>query len=352
MKVDSFDTNMLLNSTQYLQNEIDVKCLKVSHRLETDLELSFRQEISDLLNKSAAEIIKDGFHQITNDALNVSINEAMDAVNVDLDIAKQSYVAANRLCLAEATTSLKIKKETIENKLALGDSKVLSVKDQLISDLEEFNSAYNYTKHATSKILNNHVSKTLLVSPFGESVIGDTYASMIARAPEKYWQKYKKNINIATDDNLSDYKTQPSTKARYNHAKIQTFLGNADLAIKMDSPGTFTIKGVRLDADEAIKASFDVLRQGIKYVAYSSGISVTEPASSNEENTLGAMPEIEENKQLEQKITELKRKQRENLKNLLAQIMAKKEGISAPDVAERKQALESIKRAYSIYKAN
>ena len=66
----------------------------------------------------------------------------------------------------------------------------------------------------------------------------------------------------------------------------------------MDSPGSFIVKGARVDADEALKASFKVLNQGIKYLAYSSGIPTPQNTSENNKTNSPQIPEIAENNRL------------------------------------------------------
>lgn len=108
----------------------------------------------------------------------------------------------------------------------------------------------------------------------GESLLDDKHLSIITKAPNRYWRKHRNNHNIS--DPNAKHRYSKTVKSRYNKTRVVTFMGNSDIAIKMEEPGYFVTKGVRLDADEAIQASFKVLNQGIKYIALTSGVAVPE----------------------------------------------------------------------------
>jgi hypothetical protein len=124
-------------------------------------------------------------------------------------------------------------------------------------------------------------------STFGETIVSDPMASVIAALPKQYWSKYDKKVNLSTNagginqqslGDINKYVTQKPN--RFNNTVARTKIGNSDIAIMMKTPGEFIVKGVRVDADEAVRNSFKVVSQGIKYLAYSAGIPVTEGANT------------------------------------------------------------------------
>ncbi len=127
------------------------------------------------------------------------------------------------------------------------------------------------------------------------------------RAPENYWKKYDEDISIIT---VEGEPTRPNSnkakkKARINKTVSKTFFGNSDIAIKMDSPGTFIVKGARVDSDEALKTSFKVLNQGIKYMAYANGIPTPTGGNGSEKSNNIQIPELEEYNHLSRKLEEI-----------------------------------------------
>lgn len=153
--------------------------------------------------------------------------------------------------------------------------------------------------HSINSIIINPILPTLheqeLAFSFGISITNDPLASLVVNAPEKYWKKYDTNDSITR---LNAESARRKKKSRINHTLVKTKFGNADVAIKMDSPGSFIVKGARVDADEALKASFKVLNQGIKYLAYSSGIPTPQNTSENNKTNSPQIPEIAENNRL------------------------------------------------------
>jgi hypothetical protein len=126
-----------------------------------------------------------------------------------------------------------------------------------------------------------------VASAFGESILKDPMASVIAALPEQYWSQYKNDVNLSTNagginqQSLGDISKYVKRKPnRYNNTYARTFFGNSDIAIRMAAPGEFIVKGVRVDADEAIRNSFKVVAQGIKYIAYASNIPVPQAPNS------------------------------------------------------------------------
>ncbi len=205
----------------------------------------------------------------------------------------------------------------------------------------------------------SEVNKSILSSSFGNSILGDPMASLITRAPEKYWRKYNRNVNIKLESDLDG--KRKLGKARYNRVKAQTFFGNADIAVKMDDPGSFTIKGVRMDATESIKTSFKVLNQGIKYISFAAGIPVPNHAEASTSNgtsqEVGSMkiPSISDNEILKNEVMEAHERIDSQTKSFLSVYFFHIKIIDSqdPDMDpnRRKESIEIIKKAYKVFKS-
>jgi hypothetical protein len=154
----------------------------------------------------------------------------------------------------------------------------------------------NKEKISTNQLeayLNNSIeTNKYLNSVFGASIISDPNASVIASLPKQYWSKFNKEADLTSNKTAFTKANTIETKpSRYNLSKAFTLFGNADIAITMRSPGEFIVKGVRVDADEAVKTSFKVLNQGIKYLAASYGVAIK---TDNNQNTFkNIIPELD-----------------------------------------------------------
>ena len=98
-------------------------------------------------------------------------------------------------------------------------------------------------------------------------ILEDPLASSVVYAPNVYWRK-------------------PESSPGLNETYTSGQFGNTDIAVKMEAVGSFTIKGVRLDASKITQATFAVGRQAIKTVAALYGIPTTtgEPKTSTTES--------------------------------------------------------------------
>jgi len=88
------------------------------------------------------------------------------------------------------------------------------------------------------------------ISPHDTNLTGDPLISVIAGLPRGAW------------DGL------------YNRAYGGGFLGNADIAIKLDKSGKFSVKGVRLDAAQVTRATFSGAKTALQVAAASYGIPI------------------------------------------------------------------------------
>jgi hypothetical protein len=86
-----------------------------------------------------------------------------------------------------------------------------------------------------------------IISP-GDSVRSSEKAYALASAPESAWSK------------------------RFNLAKGQNFLGDGDIAIKLNSQGNFSVKGLTFDPSSSAKLLSKVAIQSLSYYAQLSGL--------------------------------------------------------------------------------
>ncbi len=207
-------------------------------------------------------------------------------------------------------------------------------------------------------------NSNIATSAFGKSIISDPMASIIAALPKHYWQKYKTKVNVSfnggdinqkTLGDRSKYKNiRPS---RYNLTVARTLFGNSDIAIKMQTPGEFIVKGVRVDADEAVRASFKVVSQGIKYLAFASGIPVGETSTSQKKTRIPILDSLD---QKSTKLLNLKQQYNVATEAFLSVLISVSADLNAtvrrpggrPLPEMKQEALDRIKTAFIVYKNN
>ncbi|UJP63826.1 hypothetical protein [Mongoliitalea daihaiensis] len=259
--VDTFDKRALINSVDYteariknLENVLNQKIHSLDKNyltLSDELIKTVTQNQQVSLNGQLQNSIKSELNKLKNEPYTY-YTKAIDTLNINLNVVKDSKFISYM--------------ESLES---LGDKAYRDGINDLIQKLKELGiTDVNVSKDLITKSFWNPSFSSQ--SSFGESIYSDQFSYLITRAPNKYWRKYKTNVNL----NSSADRDMGKLKARYNKAKACTFFGNSDIAIKMDNPGTFTVKGVRMDANESIKTSFKVLNQGIKYLGYSAGVPI------------------------------------------------------------------------------
>lgn len=345
--VDTFDREALLNSTEYkasLYKTIEGEAQRVSGLLNPDFEKyamevtmkEFRQELSKLIGNSADQTTVDLVANTVNGKLTLAYKES-----------RGYYTNAFAEYLKYFDGGSGFNRSLALGQMELGDLKKKEFVDQLNISLAGLDlntiQVEGFKIHLQSVI----AEKTeAIVSTYGESIGDDIMASLITKAPEKYWNRYKEEVDITTAGSRSK---RTRVKARYNKTKVKALMGNADIAIKMEDPGNFVVKGVRLDADEAIKASFKVLNQGIKYLAASSGLAIPGASDGDAENV--SVPEIAENKSLLKELEMLESTTDVAVKTLLSTIFAQQLILSdTTRTDEHSQALSIIQKSFEIYK--
>ncbi|MBK8505285.1 MAG: hypothetical protein IPL46_25660 [Saprospiraceae bacterium] len=352
--LDIFDTYALEHSVPFIKTQVEDLCETAQQRLLRATTGALEEAFFADFDEAVTDLRKTTDFIIPEDAILGTKVDLSEAIQRTVSTAREEYAKAILNCSTLPPQTHEIQKLIfiMRQHVADGDQFIDTLKEDFCTALSGLNpNAPCQTYFGKSNFIQklNAIQKR---SIFGESIAGDQFASLITRSPEKYWQKYKTSVNMVQSDNLDAYETR-AVKARFNRATVNTFFGNADVAIKMNSPASFTVKGVRLDADEAVKASFDVLQQGIKYLAYSSGIGVKDPATSSEStNTIAPLPEITENQQLQNQIERSEALMNTQYNAFLNVIFSQTQQISAEDSNRRMQALKSIQNAHTVLRAN
>ena len=191
--------------------------------------------------------------------------------------------------------------------------------------------------------------RDLICSAFGGSIIADPNQAIVVRAGERYWRRYPAKWNIDKALNKPPSGRKRFGRAKLNQAVIRAFFGNADIAVVMDGPGSFTVKGVRLDADKAIRASFDVLQQGIKYMAFASGVPVTLPATATGgEPSIQTIPELADQDSAKADLEDAAALSDLHMSAVLNVLFSTATAKDIKDKAKRKSAIMAIKKAFEV----
>lgn len=260
----------------------------------------------------------------------------------------------------DSLLSLSYQQSAMTFQSTVNDLSMLSVYFRQIDDTNgwDFNPSLTSQVEGTIRVI------TEILSSYGESIISDPLSSIVAALPEQYWMKYDKDVNLSlnsgelnatTTGEIKKYATRYSQN-RINFTKARTFFGNSDIAIKMTTPGEFIVKGVRVDADEAIRNSFKVVSQGIKYLAYASGVPVTESPNTPQKSITPLLDSLNR-KELDYAAKKnMSSKATDALLQVIADASAdlkatgKRGDVSADSI--KAAALMRIKNAYAVYKAS
>jgi hypothetical protein len=352
--VDTFDREALLNSTEYKLNlvqSVESEIQLVSAKLNPE----FQSYAVDISSEAVVKQITPWKDKDMDAATFTLVENRIKTIFKDsYDNAKKYYNKSfeeyKKYMNGEGGFNRRLAKELVLK----GDSIKNMAFDEMNKSLNDFFGLDKISSFSFEKF-NGSVRKTIknktesIISTYGKPIGEDPMASLIAKAPEKYWNRYKASVDI-TDDTATREKRK-HVKARYNHTKVKAVFGNADIAIKMEDPGNFVVKGVRIDADEAIKASFKVLNQGIKYLALSNGVTLPNAEADGVKSTTAGIPEIAENKKINLDIETITQTSEAALRNLLSTIFSQQAVLADSNKStEHAQALDIIKKAYVNYK--
>lgn len=193
-------------------------------------------------------------------------------------------------------------------------------KEPTVPNLDKLHAIISTQKHTQASMQNELVSLT-----GGANIMDDPLAPAVIAAPNAFW------------------------KGIYNETTALGTMGNTDIAIKMETVGSFTIKGVRVDTSKVTEATFDVLKQSIRMVAAAYGVPLPITGSKTQQGTgesptdvLATTDEIRltaDRKRLLSKTAVL---------TLLDLIVAQRTDLRS--ASNRKVTIQSLKHSFEAYK--
>lgn len=148
----------------------------------------------------------------------------------------------------------------------------------------------------------------------GLGLFDDPYAAYLVNAPERYWQGV------------------------YNRAHGSGAFGNTDLAIKMEGPGMFTVKGVKQGASKLTQASLQVLKQGVQMVGAAYGL----PLAGLSNKPVAAVGDLAGQAGELVEAATVPALSRRATVDLLDALLAERGALAAADAGERRKALNRI----------
>lgn len=182
--------------------------------------------------------------------------------------------------------------------------------------------------HITSKqkASDSAIEKNLQSLTGGQDLLDDPLAPIIIAAPSQYW------------------------RGIYNKTDATGTIGNTDIAIKMETIGTFTIKGIRLDASKVTEATFDVLKQSVRMVAAAYGIPTSADQTTTNSGDTGSPTSTVSSIDQARQMSERKRLlSRTAALTILDLIVTQKDNLA--DNKKRKTAVQQLKKSFEAYKA-
>lgn len=343
VRVHSFDMQKMRESVQY-EKETKSEQLKVyQSMLLGDAFSKVQEQMIGAVNKGLENMVENG---LFSDAF---ISTTMQTVTPKIISELSDY----RLSMAKVSNALQ--KSLYSNDSVANQAYLSASADFLLARATLDNFVNSFGTEIGDPSLNQHFSILLkknsdidalvINNTYGTSIANDNMASFIAKAPEEYWNRYKTTFYKDETD-----LRKSNINSSVNVTRITSFIGNSDIAVKMDGPSNFIIKGVRLDADQAYRTSFKVLSQGIKYLTYASGI----PFPVNGGTGATAQPKIPEIANLDRnqlQSEELNVRFQQLTDSFLKIIDSYKEDLNSRNDSRRLAAVLAVKQAYLYYRS-
>ena len=349
VKVEIFNPSGI-TSDQALESTVKRESANHSYLLKTDyysqVAIDLTTQVSEFLDflaslqcpdESKSKVIATGdLPQLKSAAktnIETAVADAVRARNEGLALLREAETATkdNRT----TTMSAALQKFSV----ATRQLSELSVKSQQLFD--------QYTKHLakciTEKpptplnqgILNKAIAKQRQVQSSieqkvvsltgGADLLDDPLAPIVIASPDEFW------------------------RGVYNETSALGTMGNTDIAIKMETVGSFTIKGVRVDASKVTEATFDVLKQSIRMVAAAYGIPLPASEKKSSPDSMGSPTDIVMTADDARQMAERKRLlSRTAALTLLDLIAAERSHLAA--AITRTAAIQNLKKSFAAYK--
>jgi len=370
--VDVFDKQALEETIQYKKSNanhmLDELNTSLSDYSIDELRNEFKDKAKDALETFFIKARKSGFI-IDDKFVMAAQNSFMSKFDTPISKAKEFYTASRIRLISykQKCEDEHLLNSALQYKL-LGDNELLKCDSLIVGLFDELNNAIQNSsvnkgisekvvkanflsfseslKTETSDFVVTEILKT--TSPFGESVVQDKLASIIVSAPNKYWRKYNRGVNIISED-LHSSKKSRIKKARVNKTAVSGFFGNLDVAIKMEEPGEFYVKGVRMDADAALQASSRVVNQAVKYFSAGALGNTVEGVAGN---AVGTVNDVVNKGLTQADLNQLKSKTDENTRDLISALLNKQnEFEDENDPQKRKEILDQMQTLLNNYKS-
>lgn len=195
--------------------------------------------------------------------------------------------------------------------------------------LDEQENKMSQNKQYADKVVSQSVREADAGSGYilGAGILNDPRASAVVYAHCKYW------------------------KGQFNQTVCYGQFGNTDCAVKMESIGDFTLKGVRLDASKITQATFSVAKEAIQVVAAVYGV----PLPKGQQAV--AAPDVQTSDSLAAEEITSPGKRQLDAETAILQLrlarLAMFESIvtqrqSIDDAAKREQAIKTIKQTLEV----
>lgn len=307
-------------------------------RTKSDLKIQLRKYL-DLLAKPDIAVVTPNdvskFAVIASSNVDTAVNNAAEKRNVGTNENRKAETLINpdeRQKVYESALDNFTSATQILNKLrfeflkpyqGLLKEKLIEMEAEITPDLTTINNVI-----LSDSRINREVEKSVQTLTGALDLFDDHLAPFIISASENYWQGV------------------------FNKTEASGQIGNTDIAIKMETIGTFTIKGVRLDASKVTEASFQVLKQSVKLVAAAYGIPTPGGTPPTVGDQISGSPAamVMNIDQLRQTADLKRQKSQYAALSLLDLIISERLDLLSANNPARKAAVDRIKKSFQAYK--
>lgn len=281
LRIESLDIAKFEKTDDYLQakmKEFRNEALNSSQEL-----ITIKSELVKFVNDIALEVSRNTEPKQTGDEIKTAMKDLYTNINIltpeyllipnTLDSIRiyenLSDERKKQILFLNIKSLSEIRKNKIEHYFSININAINSKLDFFSENNLSIKSKLEKDKYTTD--FYQKISKVKHWASFtGTTIYPDPAASIVVALSDDFWKKER--INIIKEGNIK-YKGKSKKKnGIINEVKVKTFLGNADVAVKMDTIGVFTIKAVRVDTRETMKATGIMLNLALKYMAFQAGV--------------------------------------------------------------------------------
>jgi len=297
VKVDVIDRTKLVTSAEVLF----IETLSISNiedaKLKGGVYLEQREQISSKIRESVDSLISKGYvreffrEKLLNDFQ--KLTDSIYLIDAIPKIEKGVSLVQGSLYSAEPLSDSNVEAVfTAANLFVSAKTQINQYLRQLPKSFASFtNNTKNYAPillvdeiiQPTKKSIEESNNYSEYLKILNNGLFNDPLNSIVVKAPEGDW------------DNV------------YNKTVARNFLGNTDIAVVMETPGNFFIKGVRMDAEDVTKTLAESINQGVKLLAKVNGIPVNpsgtvDPSELSKQNKIAAQSSNIQQAQLETEV--------------------------------------------------